>query len=1616
MSALLDYENSSGTANIGGATPDFAPPEVPSYLIGSDNHQLGATGSSILDPTSWGDRIDNGFKFSVSALTRAVASTYNSAVTVGSIFGITTDDDKAKTEDWLSSMDDDLSQYYMRNKSSIDVVGDVVGMFAPGLAGMKLFNYAQKGIAMATEGRAGLNLASHFGTLPSKQAMFAKLAAADMANTGNTFSLINANLAKSLAAGYAQNALEFAAFDVAASLTMKDSPLFKDHDMSDIAYNALLGGGMIGAGIIGTAVAARTVMEVKAAGKAVDEATHAWRTVLTEPAANTPKSEALAIHLNNIEAIPTIAKEDALYVQKSRAATETRAAELDNGRSASHVLAKTDKELGNTFFDTLRMTSGGDASNVLAGLVRTSRMSVEVPEAKILGDNAYTKYLKLQGEDFGTIVEGSPVLRMADKLKTEDAVLAKAKFYGHKQGQDWSAVNNVADADSIEARYITAMEGKFNPDIKIGTRDIPFLERAYAENVPLITLKDGRELDPPALYNYLRNLKGEEALKIQEQNLVAIGEDALTPEAVANLVNVSPDYLKGMINERDPSRTFFALQTTAKDHTDKLISLGERSPDQGLVKTYLQPTHAKLIYDTSKVDILNEWETRGMIAIKQQQTIYRQDAINVTNNFFKEDSAYLPNAIPGHLMPVANREGVGGGLFTSMNGGYKTLASFSQQVGAITSGILKKAADKVTERFTPSGAKLLNDPDAGLEFAKVIQQTRQTPEKYVLQGNMLRNRKLVRYEQELQDYEQTVAAAKNAGKSEKEIAAITKPHAPVYEDAKAPTEIPLETKGVQEFASEWHSANATHRIHQANLHNNTGLTTQDSLADVFYMPPVDGRKFPHFAFVVDDSISNTGHVRTIHAASAQELEALAAKVPTEQGLRVIYKDQSERWHRAMADYDYELGINENYIDSALKRSGVSASYMPKTDPQALLDELLTWRKNQDSGLIRAMLEHRFSPEFAELRRQGAQYRMAETSRVGYVSDVLKKKISDPYTGYIDAMLYKDREGTTPIWSAVNRLAETSISAAVSKLQDTWKATKSPEDLAKVNEMLKSIGVSTYEDAATLALANHTAPKPILANWVRKANSLLSFTMLRSDPLNAVNNGIGHAVLYGAELPSMIKQVLSTGGADEFRNLAQIKLPGVDAWVTSPVKLASKAYGNWWNKVIGKADGGALYARYKELNLLPSYTDQLASMTDQLALKGSESAGELSARMAKAYKLMDTIEKYSGNKFAEEMNRFVAADTARMVSDMAVKHGVITPDLAPSIINTFVNRTQGNMLAAQRPLMFRGPVGQAIGLFQTYQFNMLQQMFRYVGEGNNKSTAILLGLQGSIYGMNGLPAFNALNNYLVGNAAGNKSHSDIVSTTYDAAGKELGDWLLYGAASNMMLHPDAKVNLYSRGDINPRQVTVIPTQLADVPMIGAATKLFGSVYNAVNKMDKGASIWGSILQGVEHSGISRPLSGFAQVLQATNNPNGKVTSTDNAGNITMQNDLFSMMTAARLLGAKPLDEAVALDAFHRVQVYSAARSKDLNILGQSIKATVAGGNIPTQEQINEFASSYAKAGGMQDKFAGFLNRQVLNANRSKVNQLTSNINNPFSVYMQKMMGGYELQDYINSNNK
>ena len=612
-------------------------------------------------------------------------------------------------------------------------------------------------------------------------------------------------------------------------------------------------------------------------------------------------------------------------------------------------------------------------------------------------------------------------------------------------------------------------------------------------------------------------------------------------------------------------------------------------------------------------------------------------------------------------------------------------------------------------------------------------------------------------------------------------------------------------------------------------------------------------------------------------------------------------------------------------------------------------------------------------------------------------------MDNPAANLIKMALDISKADEYPLWTPLNKFLDGGISTLVDKVSKTFGSATSLEHLDEINSALNDVVV----DSALYEAMNGKVARGTLTSLVNKANSLLATFALRSDPFNALNNAVGSSVLLGTELKAVIRTI-GTGNAEavgELAALAKIKTPGTGDMVFSPAKLIAKRIKDFHSDKAGRE-------WFKQHGFITEITAQYDQTLDSIGIalaKGD--ATTMHKAMVAAKSLGDKAEKWSANKLAEEFNRYVAAGVMKDITDIAVKHGALDEKTALSYINTFVNRTQGNYLASQRPILFQGPLGQAMGLFQTYQFNMLQQLFRHIGEGNKKDLLVMLGLQGGIYGMNGLPAFNALNTHIIGAAGGNTEHRNLYDAIFSGAGKEAGEWLLYGGLSNglSLFHPDLKSNIYSRGDINPRHVTLVPVDPSKTPIWQASERLFTNIKDGLTQVAMGADVWGTFLRGIEQNGVSRPLAGMAQILEAAGRPDGKVVSTNQQGNILMAHDLYSLSSLMRVAGAKPLDEAIVNDTMFRINTYRSNDATKRKQLGEGIKTSILNGSPPDQEQINSFAEAYARAGGKHDEFAAFMASQYKNTSISQANQLRQKLSSPYSQSMQYIMGGYRLED-------
>ena len=1637
------------------------------YFQAADLHNIGNGGVSWTDPKSWTDKLQNMGRFiSVSALS-GVNSFYNTGVAVGQFFGsdaqerdtadwITTFDDDWREYYIQNQSAADVTGFVL------GAITPGLGGVRIFNAGQQVLKTALKGEVGGVTGRAlGLLVPRTDEFMRAAKADITASTTALQLLNANTTKAIGAGLWQNTLEAAAFETVVYATMFRSPVLQEQDG-----WDMvKNIATGAVLGGAI--GGVFGAAKLRGTLKEaVKAEELLRRPFQERVQFSTASPASNRLiqlafDSEMAAVPVQLRRADGTIVENNfattsTLYAQKIQS-------NLNDQRAAWQDLTGRDTLMGNVVanlmtpvkkdgkiamgFAQQTYESASGATAVLRPLQQTAK---EAEQAKALAKGEKvekllgTRFVKLFGEEAGVVKDKLPaVVSLADKLETAEAIKKyikdQYKFVQRneklktKYGQEdrWSALKlkGAKAAEEAEARHIWAAKSsgfidEIPPGSVIDAYDIPLLTRAYEDgqwNIQLVS-GEGPSLSvrnitsKEDLYQILKAAKEETAQYFQRSFMTKKGKakkKGLIPREDANLAiskitDVRTNYLEGLpsgVEAEDLFARSAAQQAYLKQLRDRDLPLN--TPEASTPVQFL-PSYAKVVYEVSDdIAAINGNVLDGIAHFAVQEKIFVEQAQRTVAKVLGPAAAQLPK-IPKDKLVTATRNETSAGLFSADSSAYGTVSSAMSFIGSIVRNMKQEFKNQLSDTLAPALTKAASKPEAIFEFESLNQKVTRTGKQFYLReaedGTMvLIDKQLVK-----------------KTKDGEEIA---------WESAEdGVNAFNVKNKETVELISAHINASGRRTNNFREIHAAQGkIDNKDT--EIFRPIRPNLKQYPYFAFVVDPRVTGAGHKTMIHAASEKELAQLVERVPAEY--KVVYKRETEEYFKARDEYEFARTLNENYLDADLANKGVFSNFFPKSDPQKIVDDILQQHYRESDTMVYEAVRLNYEPEFGLLEDLGKQYSLVETSKFAARADRIEAQSKNPYFNQIKTALDISKINEHPIVYSANKFLDEAFSRAWASVSRTFDEIKSPQELDKINAQLDEFGMKpAYYDAAMQALVNHTAPRGALTKFVRGANAILSRFTLGLDPLNSLNNAIGSNILRGTEL-GLITRAIKEGNqavAGDLSKIAKMKLPGTDSEIISPSRLMAKAVENFWKDrpvpVIERmTDAGPVYKldkngktvmteygpltqKYRDMQLIKDRAEQLRMLVDDFTLKGTESVADLEARMKRGFarakeltsETLDKGEKLTGNILAEEFNRFVSANVMDQLTEIGIKHGLMDDATARTYINTFVNRVEGNIVASQRPLIFQGPIGQAISLFQSYQFNLIQQLLRFSAEGKAKDLAMLAGLQSTLYGYQSLPGFQAINIHIIGQMSGNTEHRDLYDYTYGVAGRAAGDFLLYGLPSKLL-----DTNIYSRGDVNPRHLTILPTTLQETPIVAGWGKFFGSMYETTKKIAGGAEVWESILQGVEHNGISRPLAGMAQTLQAFG-PEGLAYSTSNKGTILYQNDLMSLATLTRLAGGRPIDEAIINDATFRVKSYEAARRDKSAALAERVKSTLVQGNNPTDEQVAEFAADFAKLGYKQKDFNRYMMDMYKNANTPQSQKLTESLNNPFTYKMQLLMGG------------
>jgi len=942
-------------------------------------------------------------------------------------------------------------------------------------------------------------------------------------------------------------------------------------------------------------------------------------------------------------------------------------------------------------------------------------------------------------------------------------------------------------------------------------------------------------------------------------------------------------------------------------------------------------------------------------------------------------------------------EGAGATLFGAANAGYGERAKlWVQNTGKSVALVTQKRVDATMMTLAPSINAMRTDPAAAAELGIVTTMLRKSQHRYVFDPE-----------------DPTRMIAEEVMKlARKRKISVDDALLEFTTDVKSPASIQLRTTAARDFLDTSAKINHNRQARFTTLFNANGLVRRIPDEPVVYAPPINTVRYPHHAFVrTKEKLGLSTDVGMVTAKNAEQLRELTNSLGDD--FDVFFKADTDNYFKIKGEYDYQSTLNESGVNSELARRGKLADVFPETRFENVNEDWLQWHNRQEEKLVRDAVQTQSREFFSEMQLLSAQYRKVDESVARGIGSRFKSKVADPFGDYIKTALNISKQQEFPLLDSLNEFVDKVGLAAGDAVNRGFRDAKAGLiTWEEANKMMEAKGLGRmYQNEQQYLSANEKFPKNLIKQTFQKVNMALATTMLRFDFANSLVNIISTPILLGTEMAS-IKQLIGKDDAlaGKLRELTTLSLPGSNGQVRVPstTKLIGDAIGNFFG-----ADKGALIGRYKDMGAMK---DVSAMYHDLLDMASYDPRLPMSKFAENADKAVEIAARISGNTFSEDFTRFISADVMRQLSEPLVSAGKMTFKEQDAYISTFVNRVQGNYVTSQRPVIFQGTTGAAVSLFQTYAFNVLQQLHRHMERGDKRTLAIFAGLQGSIFGMNGLPFFDATNTYLLGKmVAENPEHKDAYSVL-PAFNKELGDWMLYGTASAFPLFAGSAPAFFTRGDINPRHALILPTAIADVPAVSASIKLVTSLLDTGKNVLGGADVSDAMLQGLEHQGWNRPLAGFAQLLagQATDNKGALVSAANDYQATTMLGALaertVSMEGVTRLMGARPMNEAVALNALYRNKAYEAMDRSRIERLGEVVKTKLYNNELPTSDELDDFMLRYTRSGGRIENFSQAMQRWSRDANVSIVNQMANKMGNPYSRKLQSIMGGDLIEDY------
>jgi hypothetical protein len=775
----------------------------------------------------------------------------------------------------------------------------------------------------------------------------------------------------------------------------------------------------------------------------------------------------------------------------------------------------------------------------------------------------------------------------------------------------------------------------------------------------------------------------------------------------------------------------------------------------------------------------------------------------------------------------------------------------------------------------------------------------------------------------------------------------------------------------------------------------TGNMSQNLDGRILYPGKYQTERFKHF-YIVEDISGDTlwgnkskGFITAPNAASLEEKRrALESSVGAG---KVVFKsrDQSNRLLTELKQYENSLDFTDVYVDAAQASGKNLFDLMPEPNKDSVL-QMVNSVVASHSKVVRNAVKAKYSTEIDTLRQYSASYQSAH-SMFG-----AKSGPKDPFAQQINTMLNISNSDDYSNWLSVQENIDEWVSKAAYGIVGGVKKALAAREGTKANQAWKALDselaqkgfprIYSSPEVNSFIVANSAAPQKVLQNTVAMLNGVFATLMLRLDTAQAAVNVMSTPIMQLPEMKALTKY-LDDDVLSAINSNLQVKLPNGKT-MPSNLKLMMQSVKDYFGE--GSAE---LIDRYKSYGILNDTMKELRQSMDAVNIT-ADNLKDVTGWRRKLQKAADWASTPTDK--SEQFTKFIAARSADKIIEHANKLGAKISDKERiSLLKGFTSKVAGNYTASQRPAMFQGFAGQAIGLFQTYQFNLMQRALSHVANAQNANLKTMLAAQVSIFGAQSVPGFNLLNEYILSNTMG---ESDFYSESTNLGDVPIfgdtGELLMFGFGSNFVkpVLGGQGIDFFNRGNLNPRSPIIIPSSLDEIPVVGFAMRLVENSANIMNKLGNGAPVGETLWQGMAHNGFNRPLQGLAQLMlgHRTTRQGGTIVSYEAFPFGKTIPDMIQWQgfanSVAKLMGTQTMDEAIAINTYYRHLNFQSARQADINSYGQAVRDRIRAqdGRLGAQD-IENVVAGYISKGGRPDTFNRWLSNNYSNANESLINQ-------------------------------